>query len=41
MNILWVSANKFGYELLKEAVKIKEGKVQAVITLGNKTRIIM
>ena len=41
MNITWLSANVFGYELLKESVKIKGIHVDAIITLseGSATRM--
>ncbi len=41
MNIVWLSANRFGYELLKEAIKISGLKVKAVITLKAGSRMIM
>lgn len=39
MKIIWVSANKLGYELLKETLTVKGVEVKAVITLkkGGKT----
>ncbi|MBI5061531.1 MAG: hypothetical protein HZB67_04425 [Candidatus Aenigmarchaeota archaeon] len=40
MNILWLSANRFGYELLKEAVKITND-VKAIITLSDDARTMM
>jgi len=39
--ILWLSANLFGYELLKEAVKISKDNIRAIITLSNKTKTKM
>lgn len=41
MGIVWLSANKFGYELLKEAVKIKGVKVELIITLSDKATTVM
>lgn len=41
MNILWVSANRLGYELLKEAIKVKGIKIAAIITLGRSSKTIM
>jgi len=41
MNIVWLSANKLGYELLKEAVKLKDVNINAVITLSVESRIVM
>lgn len=39
--IIWVSANKFGYELLREAIKQSKSDIKAIITLSKKSRIIM
>lgn len=33
-NLIWLSANRLGYELLKETLKIKEVKVVAILTLS-------
>jgi len=41
MDIVWLSANKFGYELLKEAIKIKDIKVKAIITLSENSKTVM
>jgi methionyl-tRNA formyltransferase len=41
MNIVWLSANLLGYELLKEALKIKESEIKAVITLSKDSKTIM
>ena len=41
MNILWLSANKLGYELLKEASKIKGFNIGAIITLKENTKTVM
>ena len=41
MNIVWLSANLLGYELLKEALKIKESEIKAVITLSKNSKTIM
>lgn len=41
MDIIWLSANRLGYELLKEAVKLKEVNIRAIITLNDKSRTIM
>ncbi|MDD5086536.1 MAG: formyltransferase family protein [Candidatus Nanoarchaeia archaeon] len=38
-NIIWLSANKFGFELLKEASKIS--KIKAIITLKQDSKTIM
>ncbi|MFQ5866772.1 MAG: methionyl-tRNA formyltransferase [bacterium] len=39
--IIWLSANRFGYELLKEAVKQSRSNIKAIVTLSKKTKIIM
>lgn len=41
IKLIWLSANRLGYELLKEALKIKEIKVVAILTLssGAKTKM--
>jgi len=43
MRIVWLSANKFGYELLKEALKCKlpDSGIEAVITLAEGSDTIM
>jgi len=41
MDIIWLSANKFGYELLKETLKIKDANVKAIITLSRKSNTVM
>ena len=33
--LIWLSANRLGHELLKEALKVKEVKVVAILTLGS------
>ena len=37
MKIIWVSSNKFGYELLKEAIKIKE--IDCIITFSPTSKV--
>lgn len=41
IKLIWLSANCLGYELLKEALKVKEVKVVAILTLssGAKTKM--
>lgn len=39
--VLWLSANKLGYELLKEATKIKDVEIIAIITLSDKATTVM
>ncbi|MHA1797327.1 MAG: methionyl-tRNA formyltransferase [Candidatus Helarchaeota archaeon] len=41
MNIIWLSANKFGYDLLKEAIKLKDINISAIITLSKESKTIM
>ena len=41
MNIIWLSANKFGFELFKEAKKIKNVKFKGIVTLSNNAQIKM
>ncbi len=41
MRIIWLSANRLGHELLKEAVKIKSAEIKAVITLSEKAKTVM
>lgn len=41
IKIIWLSANLFGYELLKEALRVKNADIGAIITLGSKTKTIM
>lgn len=41
MNIVWVSANIFGYELLKEAGFVKGADIKAVITLSKRSKTVM
>ncbi|MEA3493472.1 MAG: formyltransferase family protein [Candidatus Margulisiibacteriota bacterium] len=41
MKIIWLSANKLGYELLKEALKIEDVEIAAVITLSEKAKTVM
>jgi len=41
MKTVWLSANKLGYELLKEALKIKDLGINAVVTLSNSSSTIM
>jgi len=36
MKVVWLSANKFGYELLKEAMKLDGIEIAAIITLSDK-----
>ena len=41
MNMIWVSANRLGYALLQEAVKVRGVKLRAIITLTADSNIIM
>jgi len=41
MNIVWISANLLGYELLKETLKLEGVSVNAVITLNNHSGVVM
>ena len=41
MRIVWLSANLFGYELLKEVLKIKGVEIVAIITLNDKSKTNM
>ena len=41
MRIIWLSANKLGYELLKEAIQIKNVNIEGIITLGKDTTTVM
>ena len=41
MNIIWLSANKLGYELLKEAIKLENVNIEAIITLNDRSKTIM
>lgn len=41
MNIIWISANRLGYELLKETIKIDGIKVNSIITLKDKAKTHM
>ena len=41
MNVIWISANKFGYELLKEAVTLKKANISKIITLSDKAKTVM
>ncbi len=37
----WLSANVFGYELLKEAVKVKNFDIQVIFTLSKNSKTLM
>ena len=41
MKVVWLSANKLGYELLKEALKVKDVNVNEIITLDDKAKTVM
>ncbi|MCR4335261.1 MAG: hypothetical protein NUV57_01865 [archaeon] len=41
MNILWLSANRFGYELLKEAINLEGINITGIITLADGTKTVM
>lgn len=41
MKILWLSANKFGYELLKKTLNLENVKVENIITLKETAKTIM
>jgi len=36
MKVVWLSANRFGYELLKEALKLDKIEIVAIMTLSDK-----
>ena len=40
MRIVWLSANKFGLELLKEATKLSN-EIIGIVTLDDKSKTIM
>lgn len=41
VKVIWLSANKFGYETLKQVLKIKKVKLSAIITLSKKAKTRM
>ena len=41
LRIVWLSANMFGHELLKEALNVKEVDVVAIVTLSDKAKTKM
>ena len=41
MKLIWLSANKLGYELLKEAVNIKNTNIIGIITLDKNASTVM
>ena len=41
IDVVWISANKFGYSLLKEALKINSIKIKAIITLKENAKTKM
>jgi len=43
MDIIWLSSNKFGYELLKELIQLEDVKkhIKSIITLSDKSKTIM
>ena len=41
MKVIWLSSNRFGYELLSEAMKIKNNGIKAIITLADDAKSIM
>lgn len=41
MKVIWVSANRFGYELLKEVIALRGINIQAIITLAPTSPIKM
>jgi len=41
VKIVWVSANKFGYELLKESIKKSSVDIKGIITLSSKSKTKM
>lgn len=41
LRIVWVSANKFGYELLKEAITVKSVGISAIFTLAKDSKTAM
>ncbi len=41
MNIVWLSANRFGYELLKEVLKLDNVEISTIITLSPGSKTLM
>ncbi|MBC8500901.1 MAG: hypothetical protein ISS25_02505 [Nanoarchaeota archaeon] len=41
MKIVWLSANKLGYEMLKESTKIKGVNIDSIITLSRDSKTVM
>lgn len=41
IRVLWLSANKFGYEMLKEAAKLSDIEIIGVMTLSEKATTVM
>lgn len=41
MNVIWLSANEFGYKLLQEALKIKNNNIKKIITLSGNSKTVM
>jgi methionyl-tRNA formyltransferase len=41
MKVIWLSANQLGYELLKEAVKLKGFDLKAILTLKSDAKTVM
>lgn len=41
LKIVWVSANKFGYELLKEAITAKDVEISAIFSLAKTSKTVM
>lgn len=39
--IIWLSANKFGYELLKEATKLENHQIAGIVTLSKNAKTVM
>jgi methionyl-tRNA formyltransferase len=41
MKVIWVSANKLGYELLQTAMEVGDFELKAIITLGKNSKTVM
>lgn len=39
--IIWISANNFGYQLLKKAVTVRDADISAIFTLSRKSKTVM
>ena len=41
LKIIWLSSNRFGYELLKKALEIEHADIIGIITLSRKAKTVM